>query len=234
MEKNLPQHIAIIPDGNRPPARSTGLISVEGHREGFKRFREIAEAAFSIGIPFFTFWGASEDNLTKRSKIEVNFLVTLFQRKLEEELRSDFFTKNQIRVRVIGRWETLLNNPAKLKRLITEVEGQTRSFQKNRLTILFGYDGRSEMLEAVKKIKKQSSDQIDFDTVKQALWTNELPDVDLVIRTGGEPHWSAGFMMWLTANSQFYFTEKFWPEFTEKEFTKAIKDFQNRERRFGK
>ena len=234
MEKNLPQHIAIIPDGNRRWARSRGLISVEGHREGFKRFREIAEAAFSIGIPFFTFWGASEDNLTKRSKIEVNFLVTLFQRKLEEELRSDFFTKNQIRVRVIGRWETLLNNPAKLKRLITEVEGQTRSFQKNRLTILFGYDGRSEMLEAVKKIKKQSSDQIDFDTVKQALWTNELPDVDLVIRTGGEPHWSAGFMMWLTANSQFYFTEKFWPEFTEKEFTKAIKDFQNRERRFGK
>lgn len=142
--------------------------------------------------------------------------------------------KNKVRVRCFGRWNEILKDAA-LEKVIRELEEKTKNYRENSLTVLFGYDGRREMIEAIQKSKcKNQSAKLSYDDVKNALWTGDLPQVDLVIRTGGEPHWSAGFMMWLTADSQFYFTEKFWPDFGKEEFKKALADYTRRERRFGK
>lgn len=285
MNKKLPYHIAIIPDGNRRWAKSRGLILWKGHQEGVKRFREISEVAFRAGIPYLTFWGASEDNLLKRSKVEVRLLVSLLRKSLEQELKEKIFIKNKIHINVVGRWSAILKDSA-LERAVNALEEETKHFTRHRLTILFGYDGRREMIEAISKIanSKESrkspnerredfrgsrssatqgraltgspqfrdhgihetvsthssrtvsgqKSKINYETVKKALWTGHLPPVDLVIRTGGEPHWSAGFMMWLTSDSQFYFTKTLWPDFDAKEFKKALREYGARERRFGR
>lgn len=252
MKGKLPKHLAVIPDGNRRWARKRGLLPWEGHREGFKRFREISETAFRMGTPYFTFWAASEDNLTKRSRIEVKFLVSLLKEALGNKKLFESLKENDVCLKVIGKWNEILKDK-KLSRVIAEIEEKTRAFKRHRLTVLFGYDGRREMLDAIAKIcyrrrtgaelfpavasvaePMQRQLAVTADAVKQSLWTGDLPPVDLVIRTGGEPHWSAGFMMWLCADSQFYFTEKYWPDFTEAEFKKALEDYGKRERRFGR
>ncbi len=231
---NLPTHLVAIPDGNRRWARGKGLHPWEGHREGMKRFREVKSAVFAAGIPYFTFWGASYDNLTKRAKMEVKVLVSLFKKELEEELKKKDFVRDETRVRILGEWDEIIKDK-KLKGLVDKLEHESAGFSKNNFTFLIGYDGRREMAEAIKKLQiSKFKSQIDYDVVKSALWTGELPPVDFVIRTGGEPHWSAGFMMWLTANSQFYFTEKCWPAFGEKELKVALRDYARRGRRFGK
>ena len=228
-----PQHIAIIPDGNRRWAKQKGLLAWKGHGEGVKRFREIYKQAFELQVPFVTFWAASEDNLTKRDLIEVKFLLTLLKSELEDKDAIEKLSKNEARVRVIGNWRGIIENK-ELTKSIDLLQKETENYSKFNLTILFGYDGRREMLEAIKKIAADKPAGTDYDLIKQNLWTHDLPQVDLVIRTGGEPHWSAGFMMWHTTDSQFYFTETLWPDFGKEEFQNALDDYARRERRFGK
>jgi undecaprenyl diphosphate synthase len=235
--KNIPHHIAIIPDGNRRWARKHGIRAWRGHAVGAERFEEIAELLFHRGISYVTFWAASEDNLTKRSGYEVNFLLSVLQNWLAKMAASGTLIKNKIRFRMIGHWEEILGagkKSAAIRELINELERTTAGFREKNLTILFGYDGRREMIEAVRKIKDMAPEKIDYECLGAALWTGALPPVDLAIRTGGEPHWSAGFMMWHTADSQFYFTKTLWPDFGKKEMEKALDDFLGRERRFGK
>lgn len=233
--KNIPTHVAVIPDGNRRWARARGLHPWEGHRIGFqKRFFEVAEEAFKLGIPRLTFWAASEGNLLERSGMEVKFLVKILKKALSDKSFHEIAEKNKIRVRCLGRWNEILKD-AGLEKAVRELEDKTKNYHENRLTVLFGYDGKIEMMEAINKLKAQSEKQkINEENIKNSLWTGDLPPVDLVIRTGGEPHWSAGFMMWHCADSQFYFTEKLWPDFGKSEFQKALADFAGRERRFGK
>jgi undecaprenyl diphosphate synthase len=234
MTKPIPHHIAIIPDGNRRWAKKRHLPGWEGHRKGVQRFQEISEAAHEAGASYITFWGGSEDNLLERSKKEVHILTSLLKDELKRQLTSDETEKNSVRFRLIGRWNDILKD-SELATLASKLEEKTKAFTKKHLTLLFGYDGRREMAEAVAKIKNgERKIKIDYDSIKNALWTKDLPSVDLVVRTGGEPHWSAGFMMWHTAYSQFYFTEKFWPEFTKLELQEALADYARRERRFGK
>lgn len=221
-----------MPDGNRRWAREHGFIPARGHREGVVRFREIREAVWRRGIPYLTFWAASEDNLTKRSRAEVRLLTLLMRQELKRELKLREFETKEVQLRVIGRWHEILKDRS-LKELVDKLESESRRFTKNRLTILFGYDGRREMLEAIEKINAESPSRIDATTLEQALWTRDLPPVDLVIRTGGEPHWSAGFMMWHAANSQLHFTKTFWPAFDERALTIALKEYAERNRRFG-
>ena len=232
----LPQHIAIIPDGNRRWAKSHGLPAGEGHRRGVKKFHEIIDEAFLRGVPCLTFWAASEDNLIKRSRLEVKLLVTLLQNELASEEFQKRLIKDKVSVRFVGRWNEILHD-AGLSNAIHDIEQKTAQFQESHLTILFGYDGRREMAEAVKEIAR-SGEKASFDAIKSALSTGFLPPVDLVIRTGEEQvgwtHWSSGFMMWLTAQSQFYFTKTFWPGFSTKEFNQALAEYSERERRFGK
>ena len=233
MEATTLQHIALIPDGNRRWARERGLVPWKGHEKGATRFFEIAEHAFANGVPYVTLWAASADNLTKRSGIEIKFLCSILRRELESKHTIALFMDNHIRVRFVGQWKKLVQDD-KLISVIGKREEETKKFTQRNLTVLFGYDGTREMIEAIKKLRRTPEVPIDYDTVKENLWTAALPPVDLVIRTGGEPHWSAGFMMWHTADSQFYFTPKLWPDFDTKELQKAFDDYARRERRFGK
>lgn len=231
---NTPNHIAIIPDGNRRWAKQHKLLAWKGHEKGVEQFHEIADTIFKHHVPYLTFWAASEDNLTKRSKHEVRFLVSLLKDWLRKELDEKEFVKNETRFRLIGRWKAIIPDHAEMETLIHALEKQTEHFKKNNLTILFAYDGQREMIEAIKKINKNQEVEVSDASLRKALWTGVLPPVDLVIRTGGEPHWSAGFMMWHTANAQFAFTQTLWPEFKKKELEAILEDFSNRERRFGK
>ncbi len=226
------KHLAIIPDGNRRWAKKRGLPEWRGHQKGKERAEEIAKAVFKAGIPYFTFWALSEDNLVKRSKVELYFLFKLLSQAIKKWSSDSFIKKEKVRIRFFGKWEKLM--PKTLISEIKAIQKKTEANDKNFLSVMLAYDGRSEMIEAIEKLSQNKKLLLNFNDVKNNLWTADLPEVDLAIRTGGEPHWSAGFMMWHTANSQFYFTEKFWPDFDEKELERAIGDYGRRERRGGK
>ncbi len=232
MSESIPKHIAIIPDGNRRWAKAQGLEPWKGHEVGTKQFEEVSEAAFAAGIEYFTFWAASEDNLKERPKLEITALIYLIEKYLSTESVIQRFETNKVRVRVLGRWQELIPKES-VHKGIEHLQQRTANFTDKNLTILLGYDGQSEMVAALNHltVTKQA---VDAATLRAALWTADLPPVDLVIRTGGEPHWSAGFMMWHVANSQLYFTEDLWPDFGPNELLKALEDFKTRKRRFGK
>jgi undecaprenyl diphosphate synthase len=229
----LPHHIALIPDGNRRWAKSRGLVPWEGHKVGGERFRDVISATFETDIPYVTFWAASQDNLTKRSPVEVEFLLGVLRSELQREAEKKWLTKEKINFRVFGKWREIIKDK-EIHALIDQLEKESEEFHDRHLTVLLAYDGRTEMLEVLSKLQKETSDQVDAETLQKALWTGHLPPVDFVVRTGGDPHWSAGFMMWHTANSQLYFTETLWPDFGKEELTKALAEYARRERRFGK
>lgn len=233
---NIPSHIAIIPDGNRRWAKRHFLQIPDGYARGVEKFREIAAAAFEKGILNLTFWAASEDNLTKRSPAEIKLLVKLLKRELTDRNLGEEMAKRNTKISFVGRWNDILKDKV-LEKEIRAAEEKTGNFKSRALTILFGYDGKREMLEAVKTIQKSSSEDPRFEMISRALWTGNLPPVDLVIRTGEEKpgwtHWSAGFMMWQAADAVFYSTKNFWPDFSADELSQTIKNFAARERRFG-
>lgn len=223
-----PNHLAIIPDGNRRWAKKRGETASVGHSKGIERFHEISKKCHDGGINFLTFWAASEDNLTKREAGEVKFLTSAAKQEARRWLNEK---PSNGSASFIGRGAELLRDD-ELAELIKQLNSKRKISDERLITILFGYDGRTEMLEAVKKLAK-SGDEISAENLKRHLWTGHLPPVDLVIRTGGEPHWSAGFMMWHTADSQFYFTDTLWPDFTVSELERALNEFEKRERRLG-
>ena len=230
--KNLPKHVAIIPDGNRRWAKNQSKASSFGHKKGIETFEAIVNRAFDLEIPNLTAWGCSTSNLQNRGSEEVIFLYQLFKKTFKKLLDNEKIFKNKIRVRVLGKWREKFPKP--LIYVIEKLINKTSSYSKGNLTYLMAYDGRDEMIEAISKLKQNGHQLINADLVKKNLWTHDLPPVDLVIRTGGEPHWSAGFMMWDTAESQLYFTEKCWPEFGIEEFDRALASYSQRERRMGK
>jgi len=229
--KSKLRHLAIIPDGNRRWAKKRGLPSWKGHDEGSKKIEEIIKEAAGLGIEYLTFWIASRDNLAKRSKSEVGFLYELFQKAFDSLLQNKKIYEEDVKIRIIGFWKNSV--PKKLENSILRLMEATKDHKSKHLSFLFDYDGLSEMIEGVKLIIKNGQSEINYDTIQQKLITSELPPVDLVIRTGGEPHNSAGFMMWHTAYSQYCFTPTLFPSFGKKELNKAVKDYHNRDRRFG-
>jgi undecaprenyl diphosphate synthase len=231
MQTVMPNHVAIIPDGNRRWARKRHLPSVAGHSEGAKNMERILRAALNLKIPYITFWGCSVSNLTERSRGEVNFLMKVFETYFRKLAGSKELGENRVRVRVLGRWEELLSTGA--KEAARELVANTKNYDRYNLTLLMAYDGRDEMVRAVKELCEMGKTPT-AKGLKKRLWTRDLPPVDLVIRTGGEPHWSAGFMMWDVADAQLYFTETLWPAFSGAEFRKAILEYASRERRLGK
>jgi undecaprenyl diphosphate synthase len=236
MHASLPTHLAIIPDGNRRWAQQHGLLPLDGHAKGAAQFRTISTAAFKSGISSVTFWAGSEDNLLKRSKIEIAWLVKIFIHYLKDESLLQELRENQTRFRVLGRWKEILKN-AKLARAISHLETVTNPYTRHNLTILFGYDGRREITHAIQSFLRHRSPAVEFDDVKKRLWTQDLPAVDLVIRTGeqdpGWAHWSSGFMMWDTANAEIYFTSKFWPDFSEGDLADTLAHYQKRRKKGG-
>src|SRR4030042_1634386 len=224
--ENLPRHIAVIPDGNRRWARKKGLPVWLGHRAGVKAFEKIAKTASELGIFCLTFWAGSYDNLTKRPAQEVKFLKEIYRVHFARLVKTRNIYTDKVKVNIFGFWKELLEN--RIKKPMEEVIEKTKDHKERILNFLIGYNGTSEMMEAIKKIvnnsKAEQAFKITPQLIKENLWTKDLPPVDLVIRTGleGDPHWSNGFMLWDPADSQFHFTETLWPDFSAEEFKKAI------------
>ena len=233
---NTPKHIAIIPDGNRRWAKEHHLPISMGHKKGVDALRDVLKASYELEIPTLSFWGASLSNLTKRSSREVYFLETLFEDNFRRLLQDPIIHENQVRVRVLGEWETVLSDGA--KQAIKSAIQTTEKYQRFSLNVLIAYDGTIEMITAIEKIIQKASGnkkvKVTPELIKENLYTHDIPPVDLLIRTGGEPHLSAGFMMWEITEAQLYFSDKYWPEFTGDDLRKAIMEFNERKRRFGK
>lgn len=233
-QKNIPVHVAIIPDGNRRWAKEKGLEPWEGHEAGAKNLEYIFQVAFDLGVKCLTFWGSSEDNLKKRPLAEKRALLGIYKRYFRKLIDSENIHKDKVRINVIGKWEEQF--PEGLKKIIRECVEKTRHYKNRYLNFLLAYNGDDEMIEAMRKIAKKckSGAEVTARAIKENLMTRDLPPVDLLVRTGGEPHNSAGFMMWDTANAQLYFSETLWPDFDEKKMKGAVLDYGRRGRRYGK
>lgn len=232
-------HVAIIPDGNRRWAKNQGMKPWEGHEEGAKRIEELSRAALKMGVENLTFWGSSVDNLTKRPLEEKRALLGIYERYFKKLIASRDIFENKTRIRILGRWEEQF--PTSLKKILKEGIEKTKHHSNNFLNFMLAYNGDDDVLSAVAKIVRKISEKkeqfkLSAEFFQQHLLSGELPVVDLVIRTGvqGDPHNSAGFLMWQTQNSQYFFSEKLFPDFNEADLAKAIDDFRQRERRGGR
>lgn len=235
---NIPQHVVIIPDGNRRWAKERKIAPWQGHQAGAKTTEKIIRAAYDLGIPCLSFWVGSKENLTKRPPKEISFLFKIYERYFHKLALDKRIHQNQVRVNVFGHWLEIL--PKKVIKSIEEATKATRGYNRYFLNFFIAYNGTDEMIEAIRGILKEGRQnknlKVTPQLLKSHLWTHDLPLVDFLIRTGShnDPHNSAGFMMWHCANSQLYFTKEFYPDFGGEEFNKAIKDFLKRQRRFGK
>ncbi|WP_293891558.1 isoprenyl transferase [Flavobacterium sp.] len=230
---NLPKHLAIIMDGNGRWAKQKGLLRAFGHEKGTKSVRITVETCAEIGIENLTLYAFSTENWN-RPKLEVDTLMKLLVNSLKKELAT--LEKNNIRLNSIGNIELL---PTKAKNELLSVIEKTKNNTRMTLTLALSYGSREELLNVVKIISEKvknniiSIDTIDESIINEHLYTRNLPDVDLVIRTSGE-HRISNFLLWQIAYAEFYFTEVLWPDFKEDDLYAAIISYQKRERRFGK
>lgn len=230
---NLPKHLAIIMDGNGRWAKKQGKLRVFGHENGMKTVRKIIEATASLGIQYLTLYTFSSENWN-RPKLEVEALMMLLIKGLKKEVEA--MHKNNIRLNAIGDLESF---PKNIQKELHKAMELTKENTRLTVTLALGYGSRQEIIEGVKKIALDvkngiiAADNIDELLVNQYLYTQNMPDVDLLIRTSGEYRIS-NFLLWQIAYAELYFTEVLWPDFTEEHLHQAILDYQNRERRFGK
>lgn len=231
--KKLPAHIAIIMDGNGRWAKQKGMLRVFGHENGTKSVRKTVEACAKIGVQNLTLYAFSTENW-KRPKSEVDTLMNLLIKSLKKELKT--LQENDIKLQTIGNI-SLLPNSAKAE--LDEVIEKTSSNKRMTLSLALSYGSREELIHAIKTISDKvknniiSTSEIDESIINQHLYTQNLPDVDLLIRTSGEYRIS-NFLLWQIAYAELYFTEVLWPDFTEDHLYDAIISYQKRERRFGK
>jgi len=236
--ENLPKHVVIVPDGNRRWARKKGLAPWRGHLAGAKKSEEQLQTALDLGLRCVSWWGGSWSNLTQRSKVEVSALFRIYERYFRKLTKNREIHQNQVRVSVIGRWQEIL--PKSGIKAAKDLIKATKNYNQCLLNFCIAYNGTDEMLDAIKGILQEGRQnknlRVTPELLKSHLWTRDLPPVDFLIRTGScnDPHNSSGFMMWDCADSQLYFSKEFYPGFGKKEFIKAIKEFQRRERRLGK
>lgn len=230
-KKELPVHVAIIMDGNGRWARQRGLPRIEGHIHGIEVVREIVTATAELQIPYLTLYAFSKENWL-RPEVEVKGLLELLGYYLEYEL--PFMMENDIRFNVIGE---IMDFPVNLRRKIRMVKEKTKGNNGLHLNVALSYSGRSEIIRAVKMlvkdVKKGVAKRVDERSFRRYLFTEEIPDPDLLIRTSGEMRIS-NFLLWQIAYTELYITETLWPDFRKEQYIKALKDFSKRERRFGK
>ncbi len=229
----LPQHLAIIMDGNGRWAKQKGKLRVFGHESGTKSVRQTVEACAELGIKHLTLYAFSTENWN-RPKLEVDALMRLLVSSLKKEL--ELLVKNNIKLQAIGKLDTL---PKKAKKELFEVMEKTKNNTRMTLTLALSYGSREEIKNAVKEICEKvknniiSVETIDESIINQHLYTQNLPDVDLLIRTSGE-HRISNFLLWQIAYAELYFTNVLWPDFSKEHLYEALINYQNRERRFGK
>lgn len=234
IDKNrLPNHVAIIMDGNGRWAKQKNKPRVFGHKNGVNAVKETIEAVGEIGISYLTLYAFSTENW-KRPKAEVNTLMSLLVRSLKNELKT--LQKNNIKLNTIGDI-TLL--PEKAQKELVDVVNKTQKNTALTLTLALNYGAREEIVNVIKNISKKvvnkqlSYEEINEKIINNHLYTFSLPDVDLVIRTSGEKRIS-NFLLWQIAYAELYFTNTLWPDFKKEHLYNAIIDYQLRERRFGK
>lgn len=232
--KFLPRHVAIIPDGNRRWAKDHGLESWEGHEEGAKRIEDIVREARKIGVREISFWGSSLENLTKRPMKERQELLRIYATYFEKLMNEEDLHTDQVRIRCIGRWEEQF--PDRLKDILHRGIEATRHYDRHFLNFFLAYSGDDDMLQAVKRIAGEdlAPGMVTDKVLKKHLMTAELPDVDLLVRTGNDPHLSAGFMMWETRDAQLSFPALHFPDYGAEAFRASLSEYAERERRFGK
>lgn len=234
MNNVLPRHIAIIPDGNRRWASKQELEPWKGHSAGAEKLEQLARYAFDNGIFAMSFWGSSLENLQKRPLREKQELLKIYEEYFSKLIVNEDIHRNRVRINVLGKWEQQF--PTSLRNIILEGIAKTAHYDEHELTFFLAYSGDDEMLDAVRAISGSGikSENITAEIIKENLMTKNLPAVDLLIRTGGEPHLSAGFMMWDIANSYLYFSQKHFPDFDEKELQEAILEYGTSGKRKGK
>lgn len=227
-------HLAIIMDGNRRFAWSKALETGLGHRMGKQKLEQVLDWVLELEIPFFTVYALSTDNLT-RETTELEGLFKLYAEGLRDIADDPRIHENKVKVQIIGMRELL---PDKVNLAIDYAESKTAEYGDYTFTVCLAYGSREEMLDAIKSIASDHSagelelDCIDEREVSRRLYTADMPDPDLVIRTSGEERIS-NFLLWQMAYSELYFTDVFWPSFSKKELLKAIQTYQARKRRFG-
>ncbi|MGN0003266.1 MAG: isoprenyl transferase [Sphingobacterium composti] len=229
----LPQHIAIIMDGNGRWAKGLGKLRVFGHKNGVTAVREVLEGAIEVGVKHLTLYAFSSENWN-RPKMEVQALMELLINSLNKELPT--FQKNGVRVKAIGSLNTL---PTNCQTTLADTIELTKNNDTCVLTLALSYGSRNEIIETTKTIaQKVANGEINADDINDDLFSTNLqtagtPDPDLMIRTSGEQRIS-NFLLWQMAYTELWFSPKLWPDFTREDLFGAILDFQNRERRFGK
>jgi len=230
---NLPKHIAIIMDGNGRWAKQKGLLRTIGHEKGSKAVREVVEASAELGLENLTLYAFSTENW-KRPKYEVDTLMKLLVSSLRKEIHR--LQDNNIKLNAIGSLNLL---PTKVLTELNEVIDSTKNNSRMTLTVALSYGSREELVHAMKEIGNKvknniiSPEKIDETIINEHLYTQNLPDVDLLIRTSGEQRIS-NFLLWQIAYAELYFTDVLWPDFSKEELYLALHSYQNRERRFGK
>ena len=231
--EKVPKHIAVIMDGNGRWAKKKGLNRVFGHKNAIKSVRETTEVAGELGVEFLTLYAFSTENWN-RPKLEVNALMTLLVNTLGKEIKN--LDKNNVRLQAIGQLDNL---PKSCFKELQECIKYTQNNTGLVLTLALSYGGKEEILDAVRSLVKdcQSGDisieDIDVNLFSKYLYTAEIPDPELMIRTSGEQR-TSNFLLWQLAYAELYFTPVLWPDFRKEHFYQAVFDFQQRERRFGK
>lgn len=232
----IPLHVGIIPNGNRRWAQETGLPILEGHVYGYEKLKDVLKWLWELKVPYVTVFAMSTENCLYRSRVEVENLFNIIRKGLVELLNSNEIHKNRVRVSVIGRLEYV---PSDIKDLIRKLEESTASYDNYFLTIALCYGGRQEIVDAVRSIAHDiasgllRTDEINEEVFSKYLYTRNIPDVDLIIRTSGEERIS-NFLLWQSAYSELYFCDVYWPEFRKIDLWRAVRSYQKRERRFGR
>ena len=235
IKKNeLPHHIAIIMDGNRRFCENVNYFGLNGHEIGARTLENVLEWCWDIGIKIVTVYGFSTENF-RRKKEEVDKLMKLFEKKFIEYANHPKVHERQVRLRVLGKIDLF---PENVRKAIIFAEERTKNYDRFLFNVALGYGGRQEMIKAIKSIAsdykagKIKIDDIDEKLVSSYLYTSGLPDPDLIIRTSGEERLS-GFLLWQSAYSELYFCETYWPAFRKIDLLRAIRTYQQRQRRFG-
>jgi len=231
----MPKHIAIIMDGNRRYSKIQGNMDViKGHEKGVDTLEKVLDWTIDLGIKIITVYAFSTENFN-RPKHEVDGLMDLFVKNFKRLTTNEKIHKNHVKVQVVGRTDLL---PDDVKDAIKEAEESTKDYKDRLFNLAIGYDGRLEIVDAVKKVYKEieegklSIDDVNEEIIGKNLYTGGLEDPNLIIRTSGEERLS-GFLLWQSSYSELYFCDSLWPEFRKTDFLRAIRDYQARDRRFG-
>lgn len=224
--KPVPLHVAFFMDGNGRWAKSRGLPRTEGHREGLKTAKALIKAAEDLGIRYVSLYTFSTENW-KRTEEEVSFLMSLISKHLCAEF--DFYRQNRIRVRHSGNIDGL---PGNVQTALRSVMQDTASFDRITVNLAINYGGRDEIVRAVRKLLDSGEKEISEGSIRRFLDLPDMPDPDLIIRTGGEVRIS-NFLIWESAYAEYYFSDKLWPDWTAADLESALESYSKRERRYG-